>query len=296
MEYYNIYCLLKWQLLYCIISSWELVSGQIRYAITEERNLGAFVGNIAEDLGLDQKELSARGFQIVPGPSKQYLDVNADDGILFVKEKIDREQLCGKSHTCTLSLEAVIEKPLNVYHFQVEILDVNDNAPRFPESQFRLEISEVAAPGTRFALECAHDPDVGTNSVQSYQLAANDYFSLDVETRGGDGKLPVLVLERALDREQENTHRIATGRLCGEYRRRFGFGCKRALGSQLSHCVWTQEAVSGCKFGQWDIVRERKDRQRAALWAESHLHIVLGGRDRKPLERVSFSSGDSGCK
>ncbi|XP_041049371.1 protocadherin gamma-A8-like isoform X10 [Carcharodon carcharias] len=208
MEYYKIYWLLKWQLLYCTISSWEVVSGQIRYSIAEELNVSAFVGNIAEDLDLDKKELSARGFQIVPGPSKQYMDVNLDNGILLVKEKMDREQLCGQSHTCTLSLEAVIENPLNVYHFQVEILDVNDNAPTFPESQFRLEISEVAAPGTRFALECAHDPDVGTNSVQSYQLVANDYFSLDVETRGGDGKLPVLVLERPLDREKENTHRL----------------------------------------------------------------------------------------
>uniref|UniRef100_UPI00398ED6B3 uncharacterized protein n=1 Tax=Pristiophorus japonicus TaxID=55135 RepID=UPI00398ED6B3 len=208
MEHYKIYWLLKWQLLYSIISSWELVSGQIRYSIPEELNVDAFVGNIAEDLGLDINDLSARGFQIVSGPSKQYMDVNLDNGILFVKETMDREMLCGPSLACTLSLEAVIENPLNVYHFQVEILDVNDNAPSFPESQLRLEISEVAAPGTRFALECAHDPDVGSNSVQSYQLAANGYFALDVETRGGDGKLPVLVLERPLDREQESTYRL----------------------------------------------------------------------------------------
>eukprot|EP00061_Rhincodon_typus_P004373 g22419.t1 len=150
----------------------------MRYSIPEELNLGAFVGNIADDLVLDKNELSARGFHIVDSPSKQYLDVNLDNGNLLVKEKIDREQLCGPAVTCTLSLEAVIEKPLNVYHFQVEILDVNDNAPRFPKSQFRLEISEVAALGTRFALECAFDPDVGANSVQSYQLSTNHYFNL----------------------------------------------------------------------------------------------------------------------
>ncbi|XP_060693430.1 protocadherin gamma-A10-like isoform X9 [Hemiscyllium ocellatum] len=208
MEHCKAYWLLKWQHLYCIIFSWELAYGQMRYSIPEELNLGAFVGNIAEDLVLDKNELSTRGFHIVASPSKQYLDVNLDNGNLLVKEKIDREQLCGPALTCTLSLEAVIENPLNVYHFQVEILDVNDNSPRFPEGQFRVEISEVAAPGTRFALECAFDPDIGTNSVQSYQLSTNRYFNLDVETRSGDGKLPVLVLERALDREQQNMHRL----------------------------------------------------------------------------------------
>ncbi|XP_041049368.1 protocadherin beta-15-like isoform X8 [Carcharodon carcharias] len=199
--------LLKWSLLCCVLSS-ILVSGQIRYSIPEELQLGAFVGNIADDLGLDAKELSARSFRIVSGPRKQYLDVNLDSGILVVKEKIDREQLCGPSPVCTLSFEAVIENPLNVYHFQVEILDVNDNAPSFPKSQFRLEISEVAVQGARFALESAQDPDVGINSLQTYQLVANEYFTIDIQSRSGDGKLPVLVLQRPLDREKQRTHRL----------------------------------------------------------------------------------------
>ncbi|XP_041049376.1 protocadherin gamma-A6-like isoform X15 [Carcharodon carcharias] len=208
MGCYKIYYLVKWQLLYSVFPFWVLVSGQIRYSIPEELRLGAFVGNIAGDLGLDVEELSARNFRIVPGPRKSYLDVNLDNGILFVKEKIDREQLCGSSPTCLLSLEAVIENPLNVYRVEVEVLDVNDNIPHFPKSQIRLEISEVAAPGARFPLECAQDPDVGTNSLQSYRLVGNRYFALDIESRSGDEKLPVLMLERPLDREKESTHRL----------------------------------------------------------------------------------------
>ncbi|XP_078405903.1 uncharacterized protein LOC144685381 [Cetorhinus maximus] len=208
MGCYKIYYLVKWQLLYSVFPFWVLVSGQIRYSIPEELRLGAFVGNIAGDLGLDVKELSARNFRIVPGPRKSYLDVSLDNGILFVKEKIDREQLCGSSPTCLLSLEAVIENPLNVYRVEVEVLDVNDNVPHFPKSQIRLEISEVAAPGARFPLECAQDPDVGTNSLQSYRLVGNQYFALDIESRSGDEKLPVLMLERPLDREKESTHRL----------------------------------------------------------------------------------------
>ncbi|XP_043558985.1 protocadherin gamma-A11-like isoform X16 [Chiloscyllium plagiosum] len=206
MGFYNINWLLRWQLqLLCLVFSWNLVSGQIRYSIPEELQLGAFVGDIAADLGLNVKQLSTRNFRIVSGPRIQYFGVNVDNGILVVQENIDREQLCGSSLGCTLTLEAVIEEPLNVYHVEVEILDINDNAPHFPKGQLRLEISELAVPGIRFPLEPAYDPDVGTNSLQSYQLAPNQYFNLDVQTRSEDAKLPVLVMEQPLDREQQPT-------------------------------------------------------------------------------------------
>ncbi|XP_067852679.1 protocadherin-10-like [Heptranchias perlo] len=205
---YKIYYFIKWQLLYCIFSSWHIVSGQIRYSIPEELQPGSFVGNIAADLGLDVQQLSARSLRIVSGSRKQYFDVNLNNGILFVKEKIDREQLCGPSRTCTVSLEAVLATPLNLYHAEVEILDVNDNAPRFSKSQFRLEISEASALGARFPLERARDADVGTNSLGTYELLADDYFALEVQTRSGDGKLPLLVLQKPLDREKESVHRL----------------------------------------------------------------------------------------
>uniref|UniRef100_UPI00398E946C protocadherin-10-like n=1 Tax=Pristiophorus japonicus TaxID=55135 RepID=UPI00398E946C len=205
---FKIYLLLKCQLLFCVFSTGNLVSGQIRYSIPEELQLGALVGNLAADLGLDVKQLPARSLRIVPGSRKQFMDVNLDNGILFVKEKIDRENLCGPILNCVLTLDAVLENPLNLYQVEVEILDVNDNAPSFPKNEFRLDILELAAPGARFPLESAHDPDIGINSVQTYQLLPNDYFSLDVQMRSAEGTFPVLVLQRSLDRETESTHRL----------------------------------------------------------------------------------------
>ncbi|XP_048459399.1 protocadherin gamma-A11-like isoform X13 [Rhincodon typus] len=208
MRCYNIFYFLKSKLLFCMFISWDLILGEIHYSIPEELQLGAFIGNIADDLGLDVQQLSARNFRLVSGPNQRYLEVNLHNGILFVNEKVDREQICGPRLTCVLSLEAVLENPLNLYQIEVEILDINDNAPSFPKGQVRLEISEIAAPGKRFPLECAHDPDVGTNSVQTYQLVANEYFLLNVEAGIGDGKLPVLVLEKPLDREKQSIHRL----------------------------------------------------------------------------------------
>ncbi|XP_078267831.1 protocadherin gamma-A6-like isoform X3 [Rhinoraja longicauda] len=205
---YKIIWPLKWHLLFHILSSCDAVFGQIRYSIPEELQHGAFVGNLAADLGFDVNQLRSRRLRIVVGTKEQYLEVNLESGILFVNRKIDRELLCGSILSCVLSLEAVIQNPLNLFHVEVEILDVNDNAPKFPKDKLHLEISEVAAPGARFPVESAFDPDVGSNSVQSYGLLPNDYFTLDVETRRGLGIFPVLVLESSLDREKQSIHRL----------------------------------------------------------------------------------------
>uniref|UniRef100_A0A8C1UYE8 Protocadherin gamma-C3 n=1 Tax=Cyprinus carpio TaxID=7962 RepID=A0A8C1UYE8_CYPCA len=208
----------------CIVRRWTLagqvvclllcacaldrVLAQIRYSVPEELEHGAFVGNIAEDLGLDVAKLSSRRFRIVSGAKKQYLEVNLENGILFVNEKIDREELCEQSPGCFLHLQVVIENPLELYRVEVEILDVNDNAPSFPWSEFNLEITESAAPGSRFPLESAQDLDVGSNSLRSYLLSANQHFVLDIQTRNDGSKFAELVLQSPLDREQQKTHEM----------------------------------------------------------------------------------------
>ncbi|NXI89372.1 PCD10 protein, partial [Psophia crepitans] len=88
-----------------------------------------------------------------------------------------------------------------------EVLDINDNPPSFPEPDLTVEISESATPGTRFPLESAFDPDVGTNSLRTYEITPNSYFSLDVQTQGDGNRFAELVLDKPLDREQQAVHR-----------------------------------------------------------------------------------------
>lgn len=191
-----------------VASVLDLVLAQIRYSIPEELEHGAFVGNIAEDLGLDVNKLSSRRFRIVSGAKKQYLEVNLENGVLFVNERIDREELCEQNPSCSFHLQVVIENPLELYRVEVEILDVNDNSPSFPWSEFNLDISESAVPGSRFPLESAQDLDVGTNSLDSYLLSVNEYFSIDVQTRSDGSKFAELILESPLDREHQQLHQM----------------------------------------------------------------------------------------
>ncbi|CAL8401948.1 unnamed protein product [Boreogadus saida] len=187
---------------------WDVVLAQIRYSIPEELEHGAFVGNLAEDLGLAVERLSARRFRLVSGARRQYLEVNLENGVLFVNERIDREELCEQNPFCSFHLQVVMERPLELYRVEVEITDVNDHSPGFPWSAFNLDISESAVPGSRFPLESAQDLDVGTNSLRTYLLHVNDHFLLDVQTRSDGSKFAELVLESPLDREKQRSHQM----------------------------------------------------------------------------------------
>ncbi|NWI13682.1 PCD10 protein, partial [Crypturellus soui] len=184
-------------------------TGQLRYSVPEELEHGAFVANLGEDLGLDVSTLSARRFRIVSrAGARQHLEVNLENGILFVNERIDREEVCEVGGTCLLHLQLLVESPLELYRVEVEVQDINDHAPTFPWVEYVLEVAESAVPGARFPLESAQDPDVGTNSVRTYQLSPNGFFSLEVQTRSDASKFAELVLEHALDREQQRMHRV----------------------------------------------------------------------------------------
>ncbi|XP_036798853.1 protocadherin-10 isoform X2 [Oncorhynchus mykiss] len=191
-------------LLMCIADG---VVSQIRYSVPEEAGHGTFVGNIAEDLGLDMTKIASRRFQVVPSSRTPYLEVNMENGILFINEKIDREQICKQSASCLLHLEVFLENPLELFRVEIEVVDINDNPPSFPETDITVEISESAVPGTRFPLESAFDPDVGSNALRTYDITTNNYFYLDVQTQTDGNKFAELVLEKSLDREQQASHR-----------------------------------------------------------------------------------------
>ncbi|GCC29842.1 hypothetical protein chiPu_0008284 [Chiloscyllium punctatum] len=194
---------------------WDFVSAQIHYSIPEELEDGAFVGNIANDIGLNARELSIRRFRIMSAAKKRYFEVNLKNGILFVNDKIDREQLCGQTLTCLQNIEIVTETPLRLYRAEVEIQDINDNSPSFPQDALRLEILESTPPGTRFPLQSAHDPDIGTNSVHTYNLSPNDHFTLNVQNSSDGTKSVFLVLDKFLDREKQAVHTLLLSALDG---------------------------------------------------------------------------------
>ncbi|XP_057177600.1 protocadherin gamma-A5-like isoform X28 [Triplophysa rosa] len=184
------------------------VTGQIRYSIPEEMSVGSIVGNIASDLGLETKRLISGKARVFSAESSEYIGLDKENGHLIMKNKIDREELCGEIEACSVSFDVILDNPMELYRVTVDIQDINDNSPAFQKSKIELEISELAVPGARFVLESAIDPDVGVNTLQKYTLHPTDHFKLNIHSGGGLSKNVEMILHSPLDREKETHHNL----------------------------------------------------------------------------------------
>ncbi|XP_076020990.1 protocadherin alpha-C2-like [Genypterus blacodes] len=178
------------------------------YSIPEEMEVGSVVANLAGDLGLDVKTLVGRKMRIEIISSRKYLDVNKGTGELYIVERIDRESLCLAKTSCFLKMEAIIENPKRIFYIELEILDINDNAPHFRRDTIDLDISEATQAGERFSVSNAVDSDVGSNSLKTYHLSESEFFTIEIQIGRDGSKFPDLILKKALDREQQAAHHL----------------------------------------------------------------------------------------
>ncbi|XP_030251960.1 protocadherin beta-16-like isoform X47 [Sparus aurata] len=202
-------------LLFVSILSLSSVFGQVSYSIPEEMAKGSLVGNIAQDLGLDVKRLRLGNARVYSGDSREYIELHSERGVLLIKERIDREALCGETTPCAVHFQIVLENPIEFYSVTVEITDVNDNAPTFEKNEIKFLISESAVVGAKFDLERAVDLDVGTNTLQSYVLKPSDNFLLKLHNQADGTKNVEMVLQKPLDREKNEFISLALTALDG---------------------------------------------------------------------------------
>ncbi|KAM9313198.1 protocadherin gamma-C5-like [Gastrophryne carolinensis] len=200
----------KWQVAFSVLlCSWGWVSGQLRYSIVEEADPGTWIGNVAQDLGINRAELSQRRLHLSSDKYQKYFAVNKENGGLSVNGRIDRESLCGSSVSCLLHLEVAAENPAELFKLDIEIQDINDNSPIFSISNQFIEITElVTGPGAQLPLQIAKDLDAGNNGVSQYIVTTNPYFSLSVKNRKDGTLIPQLILEKVLDREEKAEHHL----------------------------------------------------------------------------------------
>ncbi|XP_059371842.1 protocadherin-19-like isoform X2 [Carassius carassius] len=196
------------QMFFCFLLCWTGVNAvyNLKYTVEEELRAGTKIANVTADAKNAGFALGNRQpyLRVISNSEPRWVNLSPA-GLLITKQKIDRDAVCRQTPKCFISLE-VMSNSMEICVIKIEIIDVNDNAPRFPTSHIDIEISENAAPGTRFPLEGASDPDSGSNGIQTYTITPNDIFGLEIKTRGDGSKIAELVVEKTLDRETQSRY------------------------------------------------------------------------------------------
>ncbi|CAB1442398.1 unnamed protein product, partial [Pleuronectes platessa] len=168
---------------------------QIRYSVPEEMRKGSFVGNVAEDLGIDAKRLKLGSARIVSGDSSEYIRLDVDKGTL-VAHDFDSGQNARVSY---LLIDTQMNgNPISTYisvNAETGVIqaDQNDNPPQvlYPVQTGGSLVAELvprsADVGYLVTKVVAVDVDSGQNAWLSYKLQkATDRALFEVGSQNGE--------------------------------------------------------------------------------------------------------------
>lgn len=179
---------------------------KMKYEVFEEVTEGTLVGKLHEDVRLDG-EVQKRQFRMMQPVSVMPIQVRREDGHIFSVGRLDRESLCRKFEPCIVSFTVMAENTdaMDLIQVELQILDINDHNPQFPNLGLEIEISESASLGTKIPLDQASDLDIGSNTLQMYNLSTNQHFNLSTILRVDGSIITELVVIKELDREMQSS-------------------------------------------------------------------------------------------
>lgn len=156
-------------------------------------------------------------YTIAGGNEEGAFMVDCERGLVKVARPLDRETRASYNLTVQVT-DGTASATTTV---RVEVLDANDNWPRFSESLYEVEVSESVSPGTPIlqltASDADEDPRLSYALHNSDQAGSLALFALEA----GTGRLRVA---RPLDREACERHLLTVGvRDAGRPEARWGF-------------------------------------------------------------------------
>ncbi|XP_015274464.1 PREDICTED: protocadherin-16 [Gekko japonicus] len=148
----------------------------------------------------DAGENGRLSYQLTAGDPERDFALNPVSGKLYKTQGLDRERV----PRYVLTVEACDHgSPPRCARLalHVQVLDLNDNAPRFAQEAYAAEVPEDLPVGSLVLQLAALDPDEGANGQVSYFLAKESLGTFQVEPRTGR-----LTVTQALDRERRATY------------------------------------------------------------------------------------------
>ncbi|CAN0154844.1 unnamed protein product, partial [Bubo scandiacus] len=170
------------------------------FQVLEEQPPGTWVGTIA----------TRPGFTYRLSEQHALFSINATSGALHTRATIDRESLASD----VVDLVVLSSQPTYPSEVRVLVLDLNDNAPVFPDPSIVVTFKEDTGSGRQLILDTATDADSGTNGVDhgSYRIVAGNEegrFRLNITLNpSGEGAFLHLVSRGGLDREATPTYQL----------------------------------------------------------------------------------------
>ncbi|KAH8260153.1 hypothetical protein KR026_003918, partial [Drosophila bipectinata] len=171
------------------------------YYVKEDIPRGMVVGSVIATSG-DSAHRSPMRYSIYSGDPDGYFSIEANSGNIRIAKPLDHE---AKSQVL-LNIQATVGEPPVYGHTQVniEVEDVNDNAPEFETNMVRISVPENAELGAPLYAAHAHDRDSGSSGQVTYSLARDSGMRLfSIDARSGH-----LVLSHHLDYETSQRHTL----------------------------------------------------------------------------------------
>lgn len=192
----------------------------LRYFVSENVENGTVIAYIISDAGFDRKYTTSIVEQlefrfVTPPPQGAPLVVDRKLGVIRTDGVVDREVIapCRDKDVCILSLDVAVSPGIyfTIIKLSVEIADVNDNAPRFRQTSYSIDVRESTSAGSSFPLPTAYDLDSRPFGVRRYQLdpaTEIPQLALSVTSRADGSLEPRLIVRQQLDRESESEYRL----------------------------------------------------------------------------------------
>ncbi|RXM28742.1 Protocadherin Fat 4 [Acipenser ruthenus] len=170
-------------------------SNQLRqeFQVLEQQPIGTSVGSI----------VTRPSFTYRFSEHHQLFAINGTTGEIYTTTVIDRELL----QSDVINLVVLSSQPTYPTEVRIVVVDINDNAPVFPDPSIVVSFKEDASSGRQVILDTATDSDIGSNGVDhaTYQIVkgnGDEKFRLDITVNpSGEGAFLHLVSTGGLDRE-----------------------------------------------------------------------------------------------
>lgn len=188
----------------------EFTEFNVVYNVTENRQLGVYVGNIANDTDVLKNTTETVEFNFYEvNIFTQFFQINRTNGALLTSDKnIDHEKLCAFEQ-CQMKFEVSVvgQKFFDIVSVTVNVKDENDETPYFTNVKQTIAILENTDLGTEYDIATATDNDTDfNNTIQTYVLLPESNPFVLVATKKDKSIAFKVKLNSALDRESQSRY------------------------------------------------------------------------------------------